>query len=336
MTQWSDLPKEVQLEILKFVVSNILQDHTNRVPPGVYWGPYPDYIEESTDIDPENTLTRHDSGFDYDLEYDMYSMLGDGCDIQGNYEGSRLTSLLVVSRIFLVPDDLRNILLCCGHVSCPSPQHLSQFKNNFTLKKRKEFRIMWVKPQNIPLTDRILPIFGPNNTGLSLFRCLLYFPNLKLINVQLEQYVVLHINLRCDEDSGRLRYPTESQNALDYTSYTNSEGSGVDMEWLQDLLTTSTVLQGKLELRISFKAYEYDFPSWYEKRGSTLAVFSSKDFCVRVQYRDRQWVVKQPSDEWVQREKVLRHGKRSSFKELPGGIQALISAKARDRGRRLL
>lgn len=328
MAECNDLPREFQVEVIKFAVADILQDHIDRVPIGVYWGAYPDYIAHfDSGFEPDIT-DRDDPDYDYDYEKDMYTELGDGCDHQESHEGSRLISLLVVSKTFLTANDLKHTLLRCGHVSCPSPQYLSQFKDGYTSKKRQEFRVMWIRPQKVPLVGEILPIFGPNNTDLSLFRCLLYFPNLKLINLQLEQYVKMRIDLGC-EDTGRLIYFRECQDIISFTFYKNSE-RGQCMQWIQDLITSSMVLQGKVELRISFEA-DGLASSYGEGISPTpAAVFSSKDFCVRVQYEGQQWVVKQPDDERYHREKVLEQGKRSSFKGLPRGVQALIKAKARD------
>lgn len=161
MTQWSDLPREVQVEIIKFAIADILQDHIDRVPPGHYWGRYPEYIDTDPEwgwIDPRTQEPLVDNEYihfprDYNYERDMYTSNGDGCEIFERHESSQLTSMLVVTKAFLTTSELKRILLCCGHVMCPTPQSLSQFKGQFASKQRQNFRVMWVRPQNIPLLD---------------------------------------------------------------------------------------------------------------------------------------------------------------------------------------
>lgn len=329
MTQWSDLPREIQVEIIKFAVADILQDHIDRVPPGFYWGTYPEYIATHESGLPPQIQDRDDDNHDYEYERDIYTELGDGVEIHDIHESSRFTSMLVVSKAFLTPGDFKNILLQCGHISCPRPQHLSQFKDGFTSKQRKRCQVMWVRPPpNIPLIDRSFLLFGPADRGLSLYRCLLYFPNLKLVNLQLEQYLTADVDIYWTDEVGRLERPTLSQQAISLLHYKDEQGKYY-IPWLRDLLLSSVVLNGKVELRLSFEAKIAG--NWYHREVyRPVATFSSKDFCVRVNFEENEWVIKQPHDEQENRERATQSGRRSSFEELPKGLLALMSAKARD------
>lgn len=346
MTQWSDLPREIQVEIIKFVVAGILQDHIDRVPPGQYWGPYPDYIDPSrehsgsyvsySDIDEdadeheedeEEEEADEDEDEAGDYEHDIYTKFGDGCSIQKEHESSQLKSMLTVSKAFLTSDDLKSILLRCGHVTCPTPKSLTKLKDSLTTKERRNFCVMWIRPRNTRMVNNDFQLFGPDETGLSLYRFLLLFPNLKLVNLQLEQYLRGRIRLCWRGQSGRVSYPTECQDVLQSLYYYRGLSFNEPADWLRRLVLSSVVLDGKMELRLSFGARTSD--GWPGKDDPwPVASFSSKDFCVRLNYEGEEWMIKQPRDEQYYREQVLEKGMRSSFRELPKGLQAIMSARA--------
>lgn len=163
---------------------------------------------------------------------------------------------------------------------------------------------------------------------MTLYRFILYFPNLKLVNLQLEQYLSADIPLY-HRDGDRLEESADCQDVLSHLHYkTEIEGSYWDITWLQGLILSSVVLNGKVELRLSFEAI-LDDPECYDAQ--PVAVFSSNDFCVRIDYHDSEWTIKQPGDEQDYREKVLKQEKKSSFEGLPEGLQALMRARARNK-----
>lgn len=362
MTQWSDLPREIQTEILKFVVAVILQDHIDRVLPGLYWGSRRDYVyaysehphsyisdgfghrfaigafdERQSDIDKDSDADEDegdaydfdDDSMDLDWEHDIHTHFGDGCSTQKEHESSRFTSLFVVSKAFFTSKDLKSILRRYGHVNCPSPKYLAKLKDSLTIKERRKFSVMWIRPRNAHVSKRNFQLFGPDESRLSLYQFLMVLPNLKLINLQLEEYLRGRIRLHWRHHSGRIQYPTECQNVLD-SLYYRVETRNKPASWVQRLVSSAIILDGKVEVRLSFGADISD--EWEEnEEPCSIASFSSKDFCVRLNYEGEEWLIKQPRDEQYYREEVLEEGKRSSFKNLPGGLQALISAKARNK-----
>lgn len=192
MTHWSDLPKEVQFEIIKFVIAKIFQKHIDRTGGLRYWSQYnpppdpsdyEDIIDDSVYI-PSVCGTSEFYKWIPNCVFEWNWTYKDGALYDNKpYKHSQLVSMLIISKAFLPPPDLEIILRRCGLVRLTGMQHLSQSESRYSLEEREQSHTMWYRPSEVSLENppRLEP---PNARGL--FQYMYYFPNLKLINLQMD------------------------------------------------------------------------------------------------------------------------------------------------------
>lgn len=166
--------------------------------------------------------------------------------------------------------------------------------------------------------------FGQIGTGISLYRCLLYFPNLKHINLQLEQYLQAQIDVS-KMDWGRLEITDENQEVLGTISHRSPRETLRLWSWVCDLVDDTTALDEKVEMRFSFQVELKDKNAGGECY--RVAVFSSQDFQVRFEYMGKQMGIKQHLSEHQKRKSIVKVGQRSSFDQLPEYIRQSMQAR---------
>lgn len=164
MVSWSDLPKEIHLEIFEYTVGKILKEHVDRITPSNYWRSESGYNPDLAS-DYDSTAEEVEYGYHWrslpwygDGIYLCIMEHGDACEYSEPYKHSQLILLLLFSKTFLTADDLKTALLRCGLVCWrDDPRLISDSKTQFTRQQRQSFDKIWIRPRFVPTRPPLPP-----------------------------------------------------------------------------------------------------------------------------------------------------------------------------------